>query len=267
MLAAFSQQRLTVADLNRLTAMATLADRAALIVVDMQEDFCPPVCLIIRAYSSRVAADQVQNGTLPVANGREIAPIINKLLELPFKQKIATIDWHPRDHISFASQHPDKEAFASTHTINNPVAANKDDPEYQIISLWPDHCIQGTPGAEFIPEVNDSQFTQILRKGSDARFEALSGFGPPFRNPAVLTSKLSACLSENDIKRVYVCGLARDYCVRATAIDAADLGYETFMFEDATKAVDTSESGMQEATSKMQAHGVKLITSESLLSL
>jgi nicotinamidase/pyrazinamidase len=80
-------------------------------------------------------------------------------------------------------------------------------------------------------------------------------------------SRLSALLSESDIKRVYVCGLALDYCVKATAIDAADLGYETFVFEDAAKAIDLSERGMQEAKSEMQAHGVKLISSESLLSL
>jgi nicotinamidase-related amidase len=217
--------------------------------------------------SGRATANPVQHGTLAVPNGRDVAPIINKLLELPFKQKIATSDQHPRDHISFASQHPGKEPFASIHTIYNPEAPDKNDAEYQIINLWPNHCVEGTRGADFIPELDVSRFTSFIKKGEDSRFEALSGFGPPFRKPAVNMSRLSALLSESDIKRVYVCGLALDYCVKATAIDAADLGYETFVFEDAAKAVDLSERGMQEAKSEMQAHGVKLISSESLLSL
>jgi nicotinamidase-related amidase len=217
--------------------------------------------------SGRATANPVQHGTLAVPNGRDVAPIINKLLELPFKQKIATSDQHPRDHISFASQHPGKEPFASIHTIYNPEAPDKNDAEYQIINLWPNHCVEGTRGADFIPELDVSRFTSFIKKGEDSRFEALSGFGPPFRKPAVNMSRLSALLSESDIKRVYVCGLALDYCVKATAIDAADLGYETFVFEDAAKAIDLSERGMQEAKSEMQAHCVKLISSESLLSL
>jgi nicotinamidase-related amidase len=163
--------------------------------------------------------------------------------------------------VSFASQHPGEEPYASVHTIYNPETANKDDAEYQIISLWPDHCVEGTRGADFIPELDVSRFTSFIKKGEDHRFEALSGFGPPFRKPAVNMSRLSALLSESGIKRVYVCGLALDYCVKATAIDAADLGYETFVLEDATKAIDTSIRGMQETRSQMEAHGVELITS------
>jgi nicotinamidase-related amidase len=194
-------------------------------------------------------------------NGRDVPPRINKLLKLDFKQKIATGDSHPRDHISFASQHHGEEPYASIHTIYNPEAPIKDDAEYQIINLWPDHCVKGTRGADFIPELDVSRFTSFINKGEDRRFEALSGFGPPFRKPAVNMSGLSTLLSESGIKRVYVCGLALDYCVKATAIDAADLGYDTFVLEDATKAIDTSRRGMEETRSAMEAHGVELITS------
>lgn len=102
-----------------------------------------------------------------------------------------------------------------------------------------------------------------MRKGEDTRVEAYSGFGPPFRKPAVAMSDFSNLLSESAIKRVFVCGLALDYCVKCTAIDAADTGYETFVVEDATKAVDSSDDNLKAIKSEMQDHGVTFILSAS----
>jgi nicotinamidase-related amidase len=205
-----------------------------------------------------------QNGTLAVENGRGIASIINNLLKLPFKQKIATRDYHPPDHCSFASQHPGAQPFTSTYSVHNLEASDKNDAETQHITLWPDHCVQGTRGCDFIPELDTSLIDHFIKKGVDRRFEAYSGFGPPFRKPAVGMTNLSDLLSQSGIKRVFVCGLAFDYCVKWTAIDAADAGYKTFVIEDASKAVDQSEKGLREAKSEMEAHGVFFVSSASL---
>lgn len=198
-------------------------------------------------------------------NGRSIAPIINRLLRLPFRTRIATQDYHPSNHCSFASQHPGAEPFTSTHSVRNPEAsANDHNAEQQTIVLWPDHCVQGTSGCEFIPEVDFSLVDHVVRKGEDTRVEAYSGFGPPFRKPAVAMSNFPKLLSESAIKRVFVCGLALDYCVKCTAIDAADAGYETFVVEDATKAVDSSDDNLKAIKSEMQDHGVTFILSTSM---
>jgi len=144
------------------------------------------------------------------------------------------------------------------HTILNPEATGEDIEE-QEITLWPDHCVQGTPGCELIPELDRSTLHRTIKKGIDRRVEAYSGFGPPFRKPKVAMSTLSDLLSSNNIKKVYVCGLALDYCVKCTAIDAAKAGYETFVIEDATKAVDQSEEGLKATKREMEEHGVTFI--------
>src|SRR5271170_205 len=117
--------------------MATNHFKPALIVVDVQEDFCPPVSLPSYFH---LPADNKQNGSLAVTNGRDIIPTVNKLLDLPFVIKIATKDWHPADHISFASNHTDKQPFTDLTTIINPSNAA----ETYETRLWPDHCIQNT---------------------------------------------------------------------------------------------------------------------------
>lgn len=133
--------------------------------------------------------------------------------------------------------------------------------------LWPDHCVQGTLGCELIPELDTPHVDHFIKKGMDPRFEQYSGFGPPFRNPKVGMSNLSNILSEAGIKRVFICGLAFDYCVKCTAIDAADAGFEAFVVEDACKAVDPSDKGVQDTKSEMGAHGVIFVTSDSVLSM
>ncbi|KAJ7607585.1 nicotinamidase [Roridomyces roridus] len=207
--------------------------RVALIVVDMQNDFCPP------------------DGSLGVTGGRDIVPTINLLLKSSkFDVKIATKDWHPADHISFAKP-PEQKPFESFTTIVNPDDASQ---TYET-RLWPVHCVQGTKGAELVAgldvdmgKVEKDADWKIIEKGQDSRVEMYSAFYAPFDNlrqgPSTIApfarSALPDYLKERSVGTVYVVGLAADYCVKATAEDAAKEGYRTFIIEDATKAVDPS---------------------------
>jgi len=174
-----------------------------------------------------------KDGSLAVAEGRSIAPTINKLLTFPFILKIATKDWHPADHISFASNHeaPDNQPFVSIATITNPLNPS----ETQKSRLWPIHCVQGTFGAQLVPELDSSRLDQIVEKGQDCRVEMYSALYDPFR---VSDSGLVATLKESGITHVFVAGLAFDYCVKCTAEDAAAEGFVTYIIREATKAVD-----------------------------
>ncbi|KAJ3739749.1 Isochorismatase-like protein [Lentinula detonsa] len=215
--------------------------KPALLIIDFQEDFCPP------------------NGALAVAEGRSIAPIINDLLRLPFVQKIATKDFHPPDHVSFASNHPEphNKPFISFVTIPNPY--NPD--ETEISRLWPVHCVQGTPGAELIPELDISRVHMVVEKGQDARVEVYSAFGAPFRNPVVkeASTGLAQSLRNAGVTDVFVVGLAMDYCVRSTAIDAVAEGFKTYVIIEATKAVDPSEEGWGKTVKELESAGVNLV--------
>ena len=216
--------------------------KAALAVIDVQEDFCEP------------------NGSLAVKDGRGVAPVWNDLLSLPFAVKLATRDYHPRDHISFASQHSGKEPFTSRYTINNP--ENKDDKPFTTL-LWPDHCVQETPGCELIPELDQSKLTHRIDKGQDKRVESYSAFGPVYRNPPVAMSGLGDTLKQAGVTHLFVVGLAYDYCVKHTAIDAVEHGFETFVIEDATKAVDQSDEGLAATRKELQDSGVTIISVDS----
>ncbi|KAI8932276.1 hypothetical protein NX059_010474 [Plenodomus lindquistii] len=209
----------------------------ALVVVDMQEDFCPP------------------NGALAVTNGRDIIPTINALLALPFTLKVATKDFHPQDHISFASNHPapNNKPFESTAVITNPHNAS----ESIETRLWPDHCVQGTPGAELVPELDVSRVDRIVEKGQDKRVEMYSAFADPFTSPCVARSDLAQTLKDKSITDVYCVGLAADYCVKHTALDAQKEGFRTWVVADATKAVDSSSLG--DVHKEYEKAGVKLV--------
>ncbi|KAJ9636343.1 NAD(+) salvage pathway protein [Coniosporium tulheliwenetii] len=233
--------------------------KPALLIVDLQEDFCPRHYFRVPPGPSppSLFANHVpspQNGSLAVAGGRDIAPIINSLLSLPFTLKVATKDFHPRDHISFASNHPPphNKPFESVITIANPYNAS----ETERTRLWPDHCVQGTPGAELIPELDIAKIQHVVEKGQDKRVEMYSAFAAPFRDPRGLAERLR----ESGVTHVFVVGLAMDYCVNFTAVDAAKEGFETYVVEEATRAVDPGT--WDEVKVSLAGHGVKMVSVE-----
>ncbi|KAF2265508.1 Isochorismatase hydrolase [Lojkania enalia] len=213
-----------------------MAFKPALVIVDVQEDFCPP------------------NGSLAVQGGRDIVPSINELLAFPFAVKIATKDFHPQDHISFASNHqpPNNKPFESTITIQNPLNPE----ETEETRLWPDHCVQGTKGSELVPELDVSKVQHIVEKGQDKRVEMYSAFADPFTTN-VSRSNLAQILKDVGITDVYVVGLAADYCVKFTALDSVKEGFKTWVVGEATKAVDTS--ALPEVHKEYEKVGVSVI--------
>lgn len=197
----------------------------------------------------------MQNGALAVQGGRDIVPLINELLSLPFTLKVATKDWHPQDHISFASNHPapNNKPFESIITIENPLNPE----ETQVTRLWPDHCVQGSKGAELLPELEVSKVDCIVEKGQDKRVEMYSAFVDPFTNPCVSQSGLAQTLRDAEITDVFIVGLATDYCVKYTALGAQKEGFKTWVVGEATKAVDPS--AMAEVREEFQKAGVQVI--------
>ncbi|PBP22470.1 isochorismatase [Diplocarpon rosae] len=213
--------------------------RPALIIVDLQNDFCPPV--------------HQQNGSLAVTNGRDIIPVVNKLLSLPFILKIATKDWHPPDHISFASNHAGKRAFVDTTTIFNP--CNR--AENYESRLWPDHCIQDTPGAALVSELHAEKLDRVVEKGQRREVEMYSAFYDPLQSPRCSDSGLAKVLMEEGITDVYVVGLAFDYCVKATAVDARKEGYATVVVRDGTRAVE--EGNWEKVCGELEELGIRVV--------
>ncbi|KAL1946472.1 hypothetical protein VTO73DRAFT_14576 [Trametes versicolor] len=212
--------------------------RPALLIVDVQEDFCPP------------------DGALAVPGGREILPIINELLELPFVLKIATKDHHPPDHVSFASNHPNAQPFVSTTTITNP--ANP--AETYETRLWPVHCVTGTPGNALVPALTLTRLDAVVEKGTDPRVEMYSAFRAPLRSPplAAATSDLEARLRAARVSHVFVVGLAGDYCVKASARDSAELGWRTYVVEEAVRSVGGA-AAWAETVAELEGVGVTVV--------
>ncbi|KAF9872531.1 isochorismatase [Colletotrichum karsti] len=218
--------------------MADQCFRPALIVVDFQEDFCPP------------------HGALAVAGGRDIHTVVNSLLRMPFVTKIATKDWHPRDHISFASNHQGKEPFVDSIDIVNP----RNSAETYPTRLWPVHCVQGTSGAALVSELDTSAVDTIIEKGQVREVEMYSAFYDPFRSPRVADSGLAGTLKEKGVTDVFVVGLAGDYCVKFTALDASKEGFRTFIVEEGTKPVDPKS--WDECKGGLEASGVRIVSVE-----
>ncbi|KAM3428841.1 hypothetical protein MY4824_008601 [Beauveria thailandica] len=217
----------------------------ALIVVDLQQDFCPP------------------NGSLAVQDGRSITPLINTLLRLPFALKIATRDWHPPSHVSFAATHPGSSPFTSTYTITHPSSAGDGGggggiPQQYTTTLWPTHCVAQTPGAQLIPELDVARLHRVLDKGTRADREMYSAFWDPFGES---DTGLAGLLRDAGVTHVYVVGLALDYCVRATAEHAAEAGFTTVVLEDATKAVFPDR--WNHVVAELQGKGVHVVSSTS----
>ncbi|HLS94548.1 nicotinamidase/pyrazinamidase [Sphingobacterium allocomposti] len=175
----------------------------ALIIVDVQKDFLP-------------------GGRLAVADGDTIIPYINEL-QSRYDIVVATQDWHPGDHGSFASQHPGHSPFETIVLNGLPQV------------LWPDHCVQETDGASFADKLRTDKIGAIFRKGMDKRIDSYSGF---YDNGRLKKTGLSGFLKDMGVDEVHVCGLAADYCVFFTAMDSLSEGFQTGILLDATKAID-----------------------------
>lgn len=213
------------------TATAPTGDKAALFIVDVQNDFCEP------------------SGSLAVKGSLEIIPLINKLRENPkFDYIVTSRDWHPQNHCSFASNNG-KPLF-SLHVI--PETGRE-----QV--MWPDHCVQGSEGAEFHKDLVRADTDINVLKGQLQWVETYSGFGSvDLGEDLGLVDKLKNL----GVRDVYCCGLATDYCVGSTAVDAAKYGFNTFLIEDAARAVaEITEQGMK---TKCDAAGVKWVKSTDL---
>jgi nicotinamidase/pyrazinamidase len=209
-------------------AMALHPQRDALLVVDLQRDFLP-------------------GGALGVADGDAVvAPIAG--LAPRFATVVATQDWHPPGHVSFATSHPGAAPFTSLALPQGPQ------------ELWPDHCVRGSAGAALHPALPDAAVTLLLRKGTRREVDSYSAFrenaGPDGARP---TTGLGAWLRARGVARVFVCGLARDFCVRASAVDAAAEGFEVVLLDDLTRAVFPAQAAATDAA--FQAAGVRVGTS------
>jgi nicotinamidase/pyrazinamidase len=201
-----------------------------LLVIDLQNDFCP-------------------GGALSVAAGDEIVPLVNSLGGR-FSHVVLTQDWHPRGHISFASAHSGAQPYGAI------------DAPYGSQALWPDHCVQGTHGAEVNPGLSIDHAELILRKGFRAEIDSYSAF---LENDHSTPTGLAGYLRERGLRRLFLCGLAYDFCVRHTAIDGTALDFECFVIQDACRAVNLP--GTVEAADQAFAEaGVRRIDSADIFS-
>lgn len=200
----------------------------ALIVVDVQNDFLP-------------------GGALPVLDGHAIIPLINALLPC-FDLVVATQDWHPPDHVSFAASHPGTHAGEEIELVGR----------RQI--LWPVHCVAGSPGAALASGLETSRIERIFRKGVDRHVDSYSGF---FDDGRVSTG-LGEYLRQRGASTLYLCGLALEYCVQATALDACREGWKTHVILDATRAIDAAPGDMARVVESLQAAGIELVTSDEV---
>ena len=197
-------------------------------------------------------------------DGRAVVPVVNRLLEAPgLTLRVATRDWHPAEHVSFAANHAGLRAFTDTVRIANP----ENPGETEESRVWPVHCVQGTGGAELVPELAAAAaagrlLDRVLDKGTDPRFEMYSPFYAPFVAPRVGDSGLLALLRERQVSDLYVVGLAADYCVRAAALDAVKEGFRTYIVEEGTRAVDAA--AWPACREGIRAAGVKVVSMQDL---
>ena len=200
-------------------------ERDALLVIDVQNDFCP-------------------GGALAVAAGHEVVPVINRLSRR-FGHAVFTQDWHPAGHRSFASSHTGQAAYASIQL------------DYGTQTLWPDHCVQGTNGAAFRADLDVACAELIIRKGFRPPIDSYSAF---FENDRRTATGLTGYLRERGFARVFLVGLATDFCVAYSALDARRQGFEAVVLLDACRAIDL-EGSLDAALESMRAAGVTLATS------
>jgi nicotinamidase/pyrazinamidase len=190
-----------------MAASIAIDEHDVLLVVDAQNDFCP-------------------GGGLPVPNGHEVVPLVNRLASA-FAHVMLTQDWHPRGHLSFASTHPGRKPFDTIEVAYGPQV------------LWPDHCVQGTPGAEFHLDLSIPHAELVLRKGYHRAIDSYSAF---YENDRTTPTGLAGYLRERGLKRVFLAGLAFDFCVRYSAEDAHREGFAVIVIEDACRGIDLDGS-------------------------
>ena len=198
--------------------------KRALIVVDVQNDFCP-------------------GGALAVRDGDAVVPLINVAMN-EYDLVVATQDWHPANHLSFAVNHEGKNVGEVIELNGQPQV------------LWPAHCVQNSAGAEFHPDLNAAKFARIFHKGELRHVDSYSGF---FDNDHQHQTGLCKYLQEQNVDEVTVCGLATDYCVKATALDAIELGFTTRLLSAACRAVNLQSGDSERAIEELRAAGVEII--------
>jgi nicotinamidase/pyrazinamidase len=201
----------------------------ALLLVDLQQDFLP-------------------GGALAVPRGDEVVPVANVLMPR-FEHVVATQDWHPPDHVSFASQHPGKQPGEFIELNGKP----------QI--LWPDHCVQGTEGAELAAGLDVQRIDHVVRKGTDRRVDSYSGF---FDNDHLTATGLEQKLRERGVSQLYIVGLATDYCVKFTVLDARQLGFSTTVIADGVRGVELQTGDVAKALDEMRSAGARIVTTQEL---
>lgn len=203
----------------------------ALVIVDVQNDFCP-------------------GGALAVPEGDRVAPLANRL-QPRFGLVVATQDWHPANHGS----------FAANHSGHKPGEVIELDGLEQI--LWPVHCVRHTPGAAFHPDLDQARIAEVFQKGTDPKIDSYSGF---FDNARRKATGLGDYLKERGVTDVYLCGLATDYCAKFSALDSVWLGFATHLIEDACRGVNLNPGDVDRAIDEMRSEGVRILRSAELLS-
>jgi len=204
----------------------------ALILVDIQNDFLP-------------------GGALSVSDGDVVIPVANRLIDSDaFDLIVATQDWHPADHLSFAANHPGKKVYDQIDLLGLPQV------------LWPLHCVQGTRGAELSLALSRERIDQVIQKGTDRSIDSYSGF---FDNGHRKATGLADYLRTRNVNDVFICGLATDYCVKFTALDAVQLGFRTSLIEDACRGVNLKPSDSRKAIDEMRCAGVNVVHSKDVL--
>lgn len=198
----------------------------ALIVVDIQNDFLP-------------------GGALAVPGGDAIIPVVNRLQPV-FPLVVATQDWHPANHGSFAASHAGRKVFEQIEL--NGLAQ----------TLWPVHCVQHTRGAELAGTLSRDRIAGVFPKGTDAGIDSYSGF---FDNGHRKSTGLGEWLKTQDVAEVFVCGLATDYCVKFTALDAAKMGFKTHLIEDASRGVNLCPGDVEKSLEEVKRAGIAVVQS------
>ncbi|HXS39794.1 MAG TPA: bifunctional nicotinamidase/pyrazinamidase [Stellaceae bacterium] len=211
-----------------MTGMVRIGSSDVLLAVDLQNDFCP-------------------DGALAVPRGDEVVAVINGLAR-SFPHVVLTQDWHPKDHLSFASQHPGAKPYDNFAAPYGPQV------------LWPDHCVQGTSGAAFHPSLAVPHAELVIRKGYHRAIDSYSAFR---ENDRVTKTGLAGYLRERGFERIFIAGLALDFCVRYSAEDAAEEGFAVVVIEDACRAIDLSGS-LAATQQSLAARGIARLAAEAV---